>query len=87
MRSIDATELFEDMMRADVSSRDKIAEIIEKQPTIKSIDPNKMINNFRRLSNEYMQKSEHYRGMALAYSTAADSIMLAMDGGDSDAES
>lgn len=87
MRQIDATELIEDMMREDVSSRAKIAAIIEKQPTIKNIDPNKMINHFRRLSNEYMQKSEHYRGMALAYSTAADSIMLTMEEGDSDAES
>jgi hypothetical protein len=34
-----------------------------------------------------MQKSEHYRGMALAYATAADSIMLAMEEGDADAES
>jgi hypothetical protein len=87
MRPIDATELFEDMMRADVSSREKIAAIIKKQPTIKGIETNKMINHFRRLSNEYMQKSEHYKGMALAYSTAADSIMLAMEEGDIDAES
>lgn len=47
---------------------------------------NKMINNFRRLSNEYMQKSEHYRGMALAYATAADGIMLTMEEGDSNAD-
>lgn len=87
MRPIDATELLEDMMRADVSSREKIAAIIKKQPTINTIEPNKMINHFQRLSNEYMQKSEHYRGMALAYLTAADSIMLAMEEGDADAES
>lgn len=54
---------------------------------MRAIEPNKMINNFRRLSNEYMQKSEYYRGMALAYSTAADSIVLAMEEGDKDAES
>lgn len=68
MRPIDATELLEDMMKADVSSREKIAAI-------------------RRLSNEYMQKSEHYRRMALAYSTAADSIKLIMEEGDKYAES
>ena len=87
MRPIDATEIFEDMMREDVSSREKIAAIIKRQPTIKSIEPNKMINNFRRLSNDYMQKSEYYRGRALAYATAADGIMLNMEEGDSDAES
>lgn len=87
MRPIDATELFEDMMREDVSSREKIAAVIKKQPTIKSIEPNKMINNFRRLSSECMQKSEYYRGMALAYATAADGIMLNMEEGDKDAES
>ena len=71
---MDTAELIKYLMREDVSSN-------------KTIEPNKMINNFRRLSNEYMQKSEHYRGMALAYENAADSIMLAMEEGDSDAES
>ena len=71
---MDTAELIKNVMREDVSSS-------------KTIDPNKIINNFRRLSNEYMQKSEHYRGMALAYATAADSIMLTMEEGDSDAES
>lgn len=84
---MDTAELVEYLMREDVSPRERIDTIIEKQPTIKSIDANKMINHFRRLSNEYMQKSEHYRGMALAFSTAADSIMLTMEEGDSDAES
>lgn len=84
---MDTADLVEYLMREDASSRENIDAIIKKQPTIKTIEPNKMINQFRILSNEYMQKSEHYRGMALAYSTAADSIVLAMEEGDKDAES
>lgn len=70
---MDTAELIKYLMGEDVSSS-------------KTIEPNEMINHFRRLSNEYMQKSEHYRRMALEYSNVADIIKLIMEEGDKDAE-
>lgn len=84
MRKIDGDELLEVLMRSDVSSREKIAEIVRQQPEVKDRALKKLERNFRKLSNEHMSTADYHMGKAHAYAIAADIILLEMEEGDSD---
>lgn len=64
MKLIDGDELLEILCRSDVSTREKIAEIVRNQPEIKGKDTKKYINNMlyleKRLTDCIHQHIEAY---------------------------